>query len=76
MSSRSARSSAPWILWPVAAVLDLIAGVLRITGRLAGFAVGLALVVLGGLLTLTIVFAPIGIPVLIIGFLIVIRALF
>jgi hypothetical protein len=76
MSSLSARSSAPWILWPVAAVLDLIAGVLRITGRLAGFAVGLGLVVLGGLLTLTIVFAPIGIPVLIIGFLIVIRSLF
>lgn len=74
--SRSARSTAPWIFWPVAAVWDLIAFLLRLTGRLVGFAVGLVLLVLGGILTLTIVLAPIGVPVLIMGFLIMVRAVF
>jgi hypothetical protein len=76
MSSRSARSTAPWIFWPVAAVLDLIAFCLRLTGRFVGFAIGLVLLVIGGILTLTIVLAPIGIPILIIGLLVIIRALF
>ena len=74
--SRTARSSAPWIFWPVAALWDLIAALLRLTGRVVGFAVGLVLLVLGGLLTITVVLAPIGVPVLIVGFLMMIRAVF
>lgn len=74
--SRSARSSAPWILWPIAALWDLVAFLLRLTGRLIGFVIGLVLLVIGGVLTLTVIFAPIGLPLIAVGFLLMIRAVF
>ncbi|HUF71160.1 MAG TPA: hypothetical protein VMM79_21100 [Longimicrobiales bacterium] len=74
--SRSARSSTPWIFWPVAAVWDLIAFVLRLTGRLIGFTVGLILVAVGGVLTLTVILLPIGLPLLVVGFLLMVRSVF
>lgn len=74
--SRSARSSAPWIFWPIAALWDLVAFVLRLTGRLIGFAVGLVLLIVGGVLTLTIVLVPIGLPLVVVGFLMMLRSVF
>lgn len=74
--SRSARSFTPWIFWPVAAVWDLIAFVLRLTGRLIGFTVGLILVAVGGVLTLTVILLPIGLPLLVVGFLLMVRSVF
>lgn len=74
--SRSARSSTPWIFWPVAAAWDLIAFVLRLTGRLVGFTVGLILVAVGGVLTLTVILLPIGLPLLVVGFLLMVRSVF
>jgi hypothetical protein len=74
--SRCARSSTPWIFWPVAAVWDLIAFVLRLTGRLIGFTVGLILVAVGGVLTLTVILLPIGLPLLVVGFLLMVRSVF
>lgn len=74
--SRSVRSAAPWIFWPLAALWDLVAFLLRLTGRLIGFAIGMVLLVVGGLLTITIVLAPIGLPLVAVGFLLMIRAVF
>ena len=74
--SRSARANAPWILWPFAALWDLFAFILGVTGRLVGAILGLALMIVGLILTVTVLGAPIGIPLAIFGFLLVIRSLF
>jgi len=72
----SARHSTPWIFWPIAAVRDLLAFVLRLTGRLVAGVIGLALLTGGMLLSFTIVGAPIGIPLAIVGILLLFRSLF
>jgi hypothetical protein len=74
--SSSARSNAPWFLWPFAALWDLLAFVLKLTGRLIAAILGLALMAVGVLLTTTVVGAPVGIPILILGFLLLIRSVF
>jgi hypothetical protein len=51
MSSRKERSY-PWILRPFVALWDLLAFVLRLTGRLLGAILGFALMVIGILLSL------------------------
>jgi len=74
--ARSARDTAPWIFWPFAAVLDLVAFVLRLAGRLVSGLIGLMLLVGGALLSFTIVGAPIGVPLAIVGLLLLVRAIF
>jgi hypothetical protein len=49
---------------------------LRLTGRLIGFTVGLILVAVGGVLTLTVILLPIGLPLLVVGFLLMVRSVF
>jgi hypothetical protein len=74
--ARSARETAPWIFWPVAAIRDLLAFVLRLTGRLVSGVIGLVLLIGGALLSFTIVGAPIGIPLGLVGLLLLFRSLF
>jgi len=66
----------PWFLWPFVAVWDLLAVVLKITGRLLGIILALGLMIVGVALTMTIAGAPIGIPLAILGFLLMIRSIF
>jgi hypothetical protein len=73
---KPARESAPWFLWPFAALWDLLAFVLRLTGRLIGVVLGLVLLIVGIVLTLTIVGAPVGIPLFIFGLLLLVRSMF
>jgi hypothetical protein len=73
--ARSARDSAPWIFWPIAALWDLIAFVLSLTGRLIGAVVGLLLLVIGLGLSITVILIPIGVPLAIVGFLLVLRSI-
>lgn len=72
----SAREQVPWIFWPFAALWDLLAFVLRLTGRILAGVIGLVLAVVGVLLTMTVVGAPVGIPLVILGVLLLIRSLF
>jgi len=74
--STRARESAPWIFWPVAALWDLLAFVLRLTGRVLGVILGFVLMAVGILLTFTVVGAPLGIPLAILGFLVLLRSVF
>lgn len=71
-----ARHRAPWILWPFAAIWDLLAFILQITGRVLALVLGVALLMLGVVLTLTVIGAPLGIPVALLGFLLLVRSLF
>ncbi len=68
--------SIPWILWPFVAFWYLIAWVVRLTGRLLAVLLGVLLLTLGVILSFTIIGAILGIPMVILGFLLVMRGLF
>ena len=70
------ESNYPWIFWPFVALWNLLAFILKTTGRIVGAIIGLLLMVVGVVLTVTILGAPIGIPLAIFGFLLVLRSLF
>lgn len=70
------QRNTPWILWPFVALWRLLAGILELTGRLVGIVLGLVLMIVGVLASLTVVGAVVGVPLAILGFLIVLRALF
>jgi hypothetical protein len=72
----SANRTAPWFLWPFVAVWDLLALVLNITGRVLAAILGVGLMVVGIALTMTVAGAPVGIPFVILGFLLMIRSIF
>jgi hypothetical protein len=65
----------PWYLWPFAAIWNLVAWIVMLTGRLVAVILGLAFLILGIILTVTVVGAIIGIPLGIIGILMIIRGL-
>ena len=75
----------PWFLWPFALVLQLVGGILtlvwhifativKLTGRLVGAVVGLALMIAGLVLTVTVAGAVVGIPLLLVGVLMTARS--
>lgn len=64
------------LLWPFAIVWRLTLNVVRLTGRLVAVLLGMGFIVLGGVLTLTVVGAPIGIPLIVAGLLLIARGLF
>ena len=66
----------PWLLWPVVALWRLVAWVLKLTGRLIAAVLGLVLMIVGVLLTVTIVGAVAGIPLIIFGFMLMLRSIF
>lgn len=65
----------PWLLKPLVWLWNLIAHIVTLTGRLVAVIIGLVLIFVGGLLTVTIIGAIAGIPLLIIGILLVVRGL-
>ncbi|HEX6607504.1 MAG TPA: hypothetical protein VF276_11380 [Chloroflexia bacterium] len=69
-------SNTPWYLWPFVALWRLVAGIIGLTGRLVAVLLGVVLFVAGGLLTLTVVGAIAGIPLMIIGVLLIVRGIF
>jgi len=75
MTERAERR-VPWILWPFYALWRLLTLLLSALGRLLCGVLGAALMVAGVVVTLTLVGAPLGIPLVILGALLVVRALF
>jgi hypothetical protein len=70
------RKRTPWLLWPFVAIWDLIAWILRLSGRLVAALLGLAFMIIGAILTVTIIGAVIGIPFIVFGFLLMLRSIF
>lgn len=70
------RQHVPWIVWPFVALWDLLAFILKLTGRLVAGILGLAFMIVGLILTVLVISAPIGIPLAIIGLLLVLRSIF
>lgn len=66
----------PILLWPFYAVWRLLTFILELVGRLLCALLGIALVIAGVAVTMTIVAAPVGIAIAVFGFLLLVRALF
>jgi hypothetical protein len=66
----------PWFLWPFKALWDLLEAIIRLTGRLVAAIIGLVFMIVGFVLTITVLASPIGIPLLVFGFLLMIRGVF
>jgi hypothetical protein len=72
----STQSNMPILLWPFYAVWRLLTFVLNVIGRLVSALLGIGLMIAGVAITLSVIGAPLGIPLASLGFLLLIRALF
>ena len=72
----TSESGVPWLLWPFYALWKLLTLILSITGRIICAVLGLGLMVAGVAVSLSVVGAPLGIPLAAFGFLLTVRALF
>jgi len=70
------KSRIPWFLWPFVALWKLIAGIVEFTGRFVAMVIGIVFIIVGVLVSLTIVGAIVGIPLALIGLLILLRGIF
>ncbi len=66
----------PWYLWPFAAIWKLLAVIVELTGRLVAMVLGIVLIIVGLLVSLTIVGAIVGIPLAIVGLLLFLKGMF
>ncbi len=66
----------PWYLWPFWAIWRLVIGIVAATGRLVAVILGLVFIIVGVVLTVTIIGAIVGIPFIIFGLLLIGRGLF
>jgi hypothetical protein len=66
----------PLLLWPFYAVWRLLTFVVELVGRVVCGILGLALMVAGIAIAITVLAAPIGIPIAALGFLLLVRAVF
>ena len=53
MTEESKRT--PWFLWPFVAIWDLITWILQLTGRLVAAILGLVFMIVGAILTITVI---------------------
>ena len=74
MTEESRRT--PWFLWPFVAIWNLITWILQLTGRLVAATLGLVFMIIGAILTVTVIGAVVGIPFIIFGFALMVRSIF
>jgi hypothetical protein len=65
-----------WLFWPIRALWHLVSFILSGVGRLVAGVLGFTLLMVGVLLSLTVIGAIIGIPLALVGFLLLLRAIF
>ena len=66
----------PFLLWPFYAIWRLLTFILELVGRVLCAVLGIALIMAGVAVTMTILAAPVGIAIAAFGFLLLVRALF
>jgi hypothetical protein len=66
----------PLLLWPFYAMMQLVIWILKVTGRLIGFMLGILLIVVGVLLCMTLIGAILGVPLVILGVMLAFKSLF
>lgn len=70
------KKKVPLLLWPFYALMQLVIWILKVTGRLLGFILGLVMVVLGVVLCMTLIGAILGVPLCILGVMLAWKSLF
>ena len=70
------KHKVPWYLWPFWAIWKLVVGIVAATGRLVAVILGLVFLIVGVVLTVTVIGAIVGIPFIIFGLLLMLRGLF
>jgi hypothetical protein len=70
------KRKVPWYLWPFWAIWELVTWILKLTGRVVAIVLGLVLMIVGVLISLTVIGAIVGVPLLLFGLLLVFRGLF
>lgn len=68
--------STPFLFMPFVALWRLVTWIFEFTGRLLAVLLGGVLLIAGLLLTLTVIGAIVGIPLMIIGFMLAVRGIF
>ena len=71
-----AKKHIHWYLWPFVAIWKLIAVIVEMTGRFLAMVLGVVFIIVGVIISLTIVGAIVGIPLAIIGLLLLFRGIF
>ncbi len=66
----------PWWLWPFVFIWRLAAVIIGLTGRFVAMALGLVFIVVGMIVSLTVIGAIVGIPMAIVGFLLFLKGIF
>jgi len=64
------------LAWPFVALWGLLSTILNLTGRLVAGVLGLALMIVGIVLTVLVITSPIGIPLILFGLLLIVRSIF
>lgn len=72
----STQGGVPILLWPFYAIWRFLTFILNVVGRLLCALLGIAIMIGGVAITLSVVGAPLGIPLASLGFLLLVRALF
>lgn len=66
----------PILLWPFHAIWRLLTFILNVAGRLLCAVLGLGIMIGGVVITMSVIGAPLGIPLAALGFLLLVRAIF
>lgn len=74
--SHSNDKHVPILLWPFYAIWRFVTFVLKAVGRVLCGVLGIALMIAGIAVALSVVGAPLGIPLAALGFLLLVRAIF
>ncbi len=75
-AEKSKPNIASIVLWPFVAIWRLLTWIVEFTGRLLAVVLGLALMIVGIVLSLTVIGAVVGIPLALVGLLLVLRGIF
>lgn len=68
--------SVPLVFWPFKVLWEMLELIIRLTGRLVAMILGAVLVIIGAVLSITIVGATLGIPLILFGCILVMRGFF
>jgi hypothetical protein len=74
--STQTKLSTRWYLWPFTALWRLLATIVELTGRLVAMILGIVFIIVGVIISLTVVGAIVGVPLALVGFLLFLRGLF
>lgn len=75
MSTQTKRQIS-WVWWPFVAIWKLLSIIVEMTGRFVAMVLGIVLILVGILVNLTIVGAIVGLPLALIGLLLLLRGIF